>query len=594
VSLWRKLIFSALIIGLALGGLEGGLRLVGYRFNPYRQFMLGVAGEAEAEFDQTLFWRPARPPDLDLERRPAGKSGVLVLSDSVGVQSNYPDLLRRALKNRLKSHGVVVHNANVTGYTSFQGLRLLEQRVAAARPDVVVVNFGFNDHWNSGNKKTDKEQPPPSNTLSRWVGRSRLLGLVASQLLRFRSDQYQAFPLSSLGEHCRVPLDDYDQNLRRFVALSGQHGFRLLLMTSPFLQHKPKPGENWIPLHQSYNDIVRAVCKARPEVLCLDMVEALRHQPALWQEANGAKDPVHFNEQGGKLVAARLAKILAPVLNQKFKSSVNSTDLPTPAEEAPLGHREFSDAAAALEHLLDRHDPLVLAFGEYHQKSDSVKVRSAVRRFGDELVEPLSLRASDLVVETWMPSGKCGAQEEKVVAQVETATKRPDATESEVIRLLKRAKAAGIRPHILEVGCDEYKQLLGAGEVDYVKLLTLIARHLQGKAERLLKLRATKPLPATKTIPSRRLVAIYGGALHNDLYPLEDLKDFTFGAALKQRAAGRYLELDLYVPEYVEGNEDLAGERWFPLLKLTSPDGVVLIERGAGSYILLLKRGVKS
>jgi len=85
-------------------------------------------------------------------------------------------------------------------------------------------------------------------------------------------------------------------------------------MTSPFMQHKPKPGHNWIPLHQEYNNIVRAVCKGSPGVRCLDMVEQLRHRPELWMEEDGKKDPVHFNKEGGKIVGEALAEIIAPVL----------------------------------------------------------------------------------------------------------------------------------------------------------------------------------------------------------------------------------------------------------------------------------------
>jgi hypothetical protein len=268
-----------------------------------------------------------------------------------------------------------------------------------------------------------------------------------------------------------------------------------------------------------------------------------------------------------------------------------------PAEKAaPLPYRSFGGAAAALQHVLKKHEPLALGIGEFHQKTDSVKVRSAVRRFSEQLVAPLSSRASDLVVETWFTKGSCGKQEKAVVKQVETTTKRPEATESEVLKLLKRAKGAGIRPHILEVGCDDYKQLLGGGKVDYAKLLGMITKHLRGKAERLVTIRAKKPAAAAvvKNKPGkpRRLVVVYGGALHNDLYPYDDLKDFTFGEALKKRTSGRYVEVDLYVPEYVEKDKNLAKEAWFPLLRLASPLGVVLIERGVGSYILLLKRGV--
>ncbi len=290
--------------------------------------------------------------------------------------------------------------------------------------------------------------------------------------------------------------------------------------------------------------------------------------------------------------------LLTPACKKTPPTSPPPKTKAAPADAAPakkqtaLPYRAFADAAKALEHLLEKHVPLALGFGEFHQKTDSVKVRSAVRRFSEQLVAPLSSYASDLIVETWITKGGCGEQEKAVVKQVETTTKRPETTESEVVKLLRRAKGAGIRPHILEVGCDDYKQLLGAGKVDYAKLLGMITKHLRRKAELLVKVRAQKPAAAKKPGGPRRLVVIYGGALHNDLYPYDDLKDFTFGQALKQRTGGRYIEVDLYVPEYVQEDKDLAKERWFPLLRLASPRGVVLIERDEGSYILLLKRGV--
>ena len=56
---------------------------------------------------------------------------------------------------------------------------------------------------------------------------------------------------------------------------------------------------------------------------------------------------------------------------------------------------------------------------------------------------------------------------------------------------------------------------------------------------------------------------------------------------------GRYIELDLYVPEYVEADEQLRKKPWYPLLKRLGGRKVLLVERGEGSYILLLRRGLK-
>jgi hypothetical protein len=225
--------------------------------------------------------------------------------------------------------------------------------------------------------------------------------------------------------------------------------------------------------------------------------------------------------------------------------------------------------------------------------------------------------ATDLVVETWITEGKCGKQERQVVRKVEKTTERPAETENEVIRLLKRAKGLGVQPHILTVGCSEYEKLLDAkkgGKLDLEKLLDLITRHLRQKTLKVLRARARSKAPnrcrsrrskrprgrgreEAQAAACRRggaqskkpMVAIYGGALHNDLYPLEELEMFSFGGALKKATGGRYLELDLYVPEYVEADEQLRKKPWYPLLRKQPRNRVLLIERGRSSYVLVLK-----
>ncbi len=261
-----------------------------------------------------------------------------------------------------------------------------------------------------------------------------------------------------------------------------------------------------------------------------------------------------------------------------------------PPEQEPvdLPHRLFSSAGEALEQVLKDTSPRVLGLGEFHQTKGTAKVRSATRRFTESMVPVLGPRASDLVVETWITEGKCGKQEKRVARGVARTTERPKHTESEIVTMLKRAKALGVRPHILKAGCDDYKGLLGKdGKVDYQRLLAFITRGLHNKAEAILKHRARKPQKG------REVVVLYGGALHNDLYPYEDLKAFTYGEALKKRTKDRYVELDLYVPEYVQGDEILSKERWYPLFSSkASKEKVLLIQRGEASYILVLKRGV--
>ena len=117
----------------------------------------------------------------------------------------------------------------------------------------------------------------------------------------------------------------------------------------------------------------------------------------------------------------------------------------------------------------------------------------------------------------------------------------------------------------------------------------MITQHLQRKATQIV---AARDQQRRGGAGDPKVVALYGGALHNDLFPLEGLEAFSYAAALQKLTGGRYAELDLYVPEYVQGDEAMRREPWYPLLRLADPQRVVLIERGARSYILLLQRGL--
>jgi len=254
-----------------------------------------------------------------------------------------------------------------------------------------------------------------------------------------------------------------------------------------------------------------------------------------------------------------------------------------PAERLP--HKLFPDVKAALEEILHRTDPLVIGFGEVHQTTGNTEIESAVARFSAELLPVLASNTSNLVVETWVTSAACGKQEQQVLTDVKEHTERPDETETEVVVMMKRAKGLGIAPHILEVSCADYEKLLANdGEVDYWELLGLITRGLEDKTATLVGAAAARARPT---------VAIYGGAIHNDTKPYQELESFSYAADLAELTAGRYVEIDLLVPEFLETNEPMKQTSWYPqFAELTSPKYVVLIERSATSFIIGFKKGV--
>lgn len=308
---------------------------------------------------------------------------------------------------------------------------------------------------------------------------------------------------------------------------------------------------------------------------------------------------------------------------------------PTAALELSL-HPNPADALNAVLTRAGRESGVrVVAFGEYHQTNATAKKGapvSSLRRFSGELFGVLAPRASDIVLETWITDGNCGQQETTAVTKVEKTTERPQNTENELVTLVKQAKTAGVQPHILKLSCDDYKALLAdGGQVDFEKLLGLLTRLLHKKITDIATRRdskvaapasasapaatataaAAQAVPAatstgaTPTVPTAaaatenagtagaegKLILVYGGGLHNDLLPRPELAAYTFGPSVMKEFQGRYLEIDLYVPEYIERDPNFTKEAWFALYKKRfRPGQTTVIRRTQGSYIVIFPR----
>ncbi len=279
-----------------------------------------------------------------------------------------------------------------------------------------------------------------------------------------------------------------------------------------------------------------------------------------------------------------------------------SAAAPADAAPAPGRHRarEFATPAKALAAILEEKKPRVIGFGEYHELRSSAAVQSTIHRFTADMIDLLAGRATDLVVETWVEVGRCGEEEKRVSKDVRQVTERPKHTQNELVIMIQRAKKLAIRPHLLELRCADYKAVLKQGlapgspelerssqppsseEVDYEKLLQLVAAKLRDNAIAGLELRG-----------DQGVIALYGGSLHNDLYPVPGTEDFSYAPAVDRAAKGGYVEVDLYVPEYIDADPDLKSEPWYPSYRQRAgADRVLLFERAPRSYILILRRGL--
>jgi hypothetical protein len=236
-------------------------------------------------------------------------------------------------------------------------------------------------------------------------------------------------------------------------------------------------------------------------------------------------------------------------------------------------HRIFPTAADALAVVL-ADNPRILGVGELHNTAGGPAVEPAIARFRRDVFPTLAPYTTDLVLETWRLDGRCGEPEAEVAEQVETELERPAVVKDDLVLLVEDAVARGVRPHDLALSCEEYAGLLDeAGELAMDRLLGVLTRKLQEFAL------------AAVGVPDATMV-LYGGAVHNDVRPREELAAYAYGPAVSAAAGAAYTELDLYPPELVAGV--MAEPAWAPLLDLTGPDRVVLFERGPHSWVLLL------
>lgn len=289
-------------------------------------------------------------------------------------------------------------------------------------------------------------------------------------------------------------------------------------------------------------------------------------------------------------------------------------------EQPPVARVYPSVDQAVAAALIDQ--PVAIGFGEFHQTLATAHIPSALQRFTRQILPGLSAaappagagptppRLSHLVVETWISTGRCGDTERAVTEDVQKTTQRPPETAGELETLLRTAAARGVAPRVLSVSCADYQAMRGRGAgVDYDRTLRITARALEeaglsalAQRRKLLAASPGAPAPgaggrgsAAPTVEARSwAVALYGGALHNDVHPDPSLAAYSFAPRLLAATLGRYVEIDLIVPEYAARSDSLRAQPWWRAY-LRSRRGaasvgaaaVVMVRRSARSFVIV-------
>ena len=243
----------------------------------------------------------------------------------------------------------------------------------------------------------------------------------------------------------------------------------------------------------------------------------------------------------------------------------------------------FASAAEAFATVFEKQ-PLVVAVGESHAKKGQEGVPSATSRFTSELLPLFEGKASDLVLELWVADGSCGQQEQQVAEEQKPVTEHQrESNQNEFVTLGTRASELGIRPHVLRPSCEEYRKIVDAGPDGVQQMLTMIAE----MTDRMLR----AILARNARTGHERIAIAYGGAMHNDLEPRAGREQFSFGPQQYAETQGRYVEVDLIVPEFIGDTDIWRALPWYDHFDPKAhPDQVTLFEVRPGSYVLVFAR----
>jgi hypothetical protein len=224
----------------------------------------------------------------------------------------------------------------------------------------------------------------------------------------------------------------------------------------------------------------------------------------------------------------------------------------------------------------------VLAIGEAHAQRGAT-ASSSTKRFQDELLPLLAGRASDLLVELMMPPKGCVKTTETMKSvQKPVVAQQSETNQNEYVALGEAARKVGIVPDLLRPSCDDLAAINDAGDDAIDQSLQTIARLTTAQASKMLE-RAGK-----------KMIVTYGGALHNDQTPPAARAAWSYGVTLAPRVPNRYVELDLYVPDFITQDETWTSQEWYPAWKSkqASPDRdkALLFKLAPRSYVLILKK----
>lgn len=198
------------------------------------EHIAGSIKDGEMDFAVTTNGLGLRGPEVGPKRgfRVLAVGNSCTFGVGVGDDETWPARLEAILRGQGEDAEVI--NAGVPGYTSFQGLRYLDERGLALAPDLVIACFGFNDSdaWGpAGDREIAGKLR--DRAWDRALSRSSLYRGLA-RVIRGGKAEEGGDPAKGEERAPRVAADDLYQNLVDMKALCESRGAAMMLLLWPY------------------------------------------------------------------------------------------------------------------------------------------------------------------------------------------------------------------------------------------------------------------------------------------------------------------------------------------------------------------------
>ena len=307
--------------------------------------------------DRQGFIMPSRihdHPDLTL----AFLGGSTTECTYVDEDSRFPYLVGRLLERQTHLK-VNSYNAGRSGINTLHCLNILLNKVVNLKPDIVVLMENINDlailmyektYWNTNPSRSPiQERLPTFKTLGQdlrqdfylvrdltFPNLSRELKKIFAFAGKTKGDEFRGVRGQKITIDQNLLVREFSLNLQTFINICRARGIIPVLMThaSRFTDHPDPPIKNIMHQLEISQGITYGEFKAAFDRLNRTIRDVGVKNQVLVIDLAGEIPPVkenicdvaHFNDRGSRLVAARIAAGLTPVISSLPKKPLSGNE----------------------------------------------------------------------------------------------------------------------------------------------------------------------------------------------------------------------------------------------------------------------------